>query len=561
MACKIACSSSAVCGALIQSTQSSRTPASGRGVRSIRGIFTDGSRPRLFCPIRSNPPILIPVLQVELEKALRELPKIGTLVKDRGYRQIWRFENAGRAYYLKFYPKGGFRDGFRRLTRGSPAMWEFVRLQWLQKAKIPAPRGVAVLMGFQLGARKGDAVILEAIEPSVSLEEVLNDLELRGEPIPNHLQLAGEIRSIVKQLALAKFGHEDLHLGNFLLHDGRLYLLDAYAVQRDGLRMEHLMLLWHSVNRYATRTDLLRGWDELGPGGRPPRRNPVTSQLAGALLARATSDNRYFGTIGLQDWSGSFFKQEKLPRFWSNFSSMRFEESDWQTAIPLLLRRIEADDFKVIKRSPSGDVLSGEIEVGGRSLDVIIKRPRRRYWYRYLNEIGRGARARRAWYKAWKLIGRNLPTAWPLLLLEKRKFGYVTDAIVVFERVPGTTLSRADLDAMPPARREMLFRRLGRLLRKIEEFGFSHFDAKASNWIVRVDETRGPDPVLIDVDGIRQRRWVALGIRRLLRSMQDHKQYTASDSLKLCQGYAPFAPLAQNPPEEKPITTPAEFKT
>ncbi len=501
------------------------------------------------------------MLQAELEKALRELPKIGTLVKDRGYRQVWRFEHDGRGYYLKFYPKGGFRDGFRRLTRGSPAMWEFVRLQWLQKAKIPAPRGVAVLMGFQLGIHKGDAVILEAIEPSISLEQILNDLELRGEPIPNHLELAAEVRSIVKQLALAKFGHEDLHLGNFLLHNGKLYLLDAYAVQRDGLRMDHLMLLWHSVNRYATRTDLLRGWDELGPGGKPPKRNPVTSKLARGLLARATSDNRYFGTIAFNDWSGAFFKQEKLPRRWSAFSGMQFEEHDWQAAIPLLLKRIEADELTVIKRSPSGDVLSGQIQVAGRSLEVIIKRPRRRYWYRYLNEIGRGARARRAWYKAWKLIGRNLPTAWPLLLLEKRKFGYVTDAIVVFERVQGTTLSRADLDAMAPEQREMLFRRVGRLLRKIEEFGFSHFDAKASNWIVRVDPVRGPDPVLIDVDGVRQRRWIALGIRRLLRSMQAHKQYSIPDSLALCQGYAPFARIAQNRPEEKKETTPAESKT
>jgi tRNA A-37 threonylcarbamoyl transferase component Bud32 len=158
------------------------------------------------------------------------------------------------------------------------------------------------------------------------------------------------------------------------------------------------------------------------------------------------------------------------------------------------------------------------------------------------------------------LIGRNLPTAWPLLLLEKRKLGYVTDAIVVFERVPGTTLSRADLDAMPPAQREMLFRRLGRLLRKIEEFGFSHFDAKASNWIVRPDERHGPDPVLIDVDGVRQRRWVALGIRRLLRSMQDHKQYTITDSLHLCQGYAPFARMAQSQVKEETVTTPAESK-
>ena len=64
----------------------------------------------------------------------------------------------------------------------------------------------------------------------------------------------------------------------------------------------------------------------------------------------------------------------------------------------------------------------------------------------------------------------------------------------------------------------MLFRRVGRILRQIERFGFSHFDAKASNWIVRDDDRLGPSPVLIDVDGVRQRQWTALGIRRLLRA-------------------------------------------
>jgi hypothetical protein len=175
----------------------------------------------------------------------------------------------------------------------------------------------------------------------------------------------------------------------------------------------------------------------------------------------------------------------------------------------------------------------------------VIKRPRRRYWYRYLNEIGRGARARRAWVKAWKMIARNVPSAWPLLLMERRRLGYVVDTLIVFERVPGATLAKADLDAIPPARRDMLFRRTGRLLRKIESLGFSHFDAKASNWIVMPDPKRGESPVLIDIDGVRQRRWVALGIQRLLKSLRSHPQYTPADSLALCQGYAPWTRMEQ----------------
>ena len=95
------------------------------------------------------------------------------------------------------------------------------------------------------------------------------------------------------------------------------------------------------------------------------------------------------------------------------------------------------------------------------------------------------------------------------------------------------------LDEMGAADREVLFRRTGKILRKVEQFGFSHFDAKASNWIVRSDAVTGPQPILVDVDGIRRRQWVALGIQRLLRSMREHGQYTPADSLALCQGYAP----------------------
>src|SRR5882757_2142002 len=99
----------------------------------------------------------------ELEQILRELPQHGTLIKDRKYRQIWRFVVNGKAYFLKFYPREGYRDRFRRFFRGSPARREFERLQWLQKAQIPAPNPVATLMGFMIGERKGDAIVLEAI--------------------------------------------------------------------------------------------------------------------------------------------------------------------------------------------------------------------------------------------------------------------------------------------------------------------------------------------------------------------------------------------------------------
>ena len=85
----------------------------------------------------------------------------------------------------------------------------------------------------------------------------------------------------------------------------------------------------------------------------------------------------------------------------------------------------------------------------------------------------------------------------------------------------------------------------GTLLRKLEAGGLYHWDAKASNWIVQMDELTGPQPIMVDVDGVRNNWGTGEGIRRLLLSMREHPQYTPEDSLNLCRGYAPFAPIGQ----------------
>jgi tRNA A-37 threonylcarbamoyl transferase component Bud32 len=490
-----------------------------------------------------NPPNVSPEA---LEKLLRDLPRIGKQIRDRGYRQIWRFEFEGRGYYLKFYPRRN--SLLKRLVRGSLAMREFVRLQALQRAGIRAPRAVAQLSGFRLLHQTGDAVILEAIEPAVALDQYVTELALKGEPIPNRAQLAGKIVALVRQLGDARLGHDDLHLGNMLLQDGEIYLVDGYAVRFGGLTMSNVLKLAHSVRGNATRTDLWRAWQELGPGGPMPMQNRVSERQWGKYIERTLAENDYFGILKFGPWRGHFFKKYKYPRRWAPTSELQIGKEDWQRAWPELLRKIEARELHAIKRGLSGEVLSGELQLAGRTVSVIIKRPFKRYWYRYFNEIGRGSRAWRAWRKAWTLIVRDIPTAWPLAMFQKRKVGYITDSIIVLEKVEGSVLAHADLDAMDANERETLFRRTGHILREIDDFGLSHFDAKATNWIVQEDARLGARPILVDADGIRFRRWRALGIERLLRAMRDHPQYTVADSLALCQGYAPFSRVGREQP-------------
>lgn len=484
----------------------------------------------------------------DLEQALRNLPRIGKLIKDRGDRQTWRFEHNEKPFYLHFFPRSASR--FRRLFLGNPAMREFVRLQWLQKASIPSPRAVAVLSGFWIDTQLGDAIIIEGIEPSQPLDVYLNNLELSAQPVPNHLKIAEQVRTLVHNLALAKMSHDDLHLGCFLIGDGRVYLKDATHVRRGAIAMNDIMRLAHSASRFATKQDLRRGWDLLAAGP-VPKKNPLSNRLYRKFTRQIRGENEYFGRMNDAEWRAVFFKHSKYPRRWSRVSGENFTLEDWRAAWPQLLAQVESDQFSIIKRDRSGDVLEGEIVLGGRPIQVIVKRPRVKYWYRYLTALGRPSRALRTWIKAWKMIARNVPVDWPMLVIEKRILGYVVDSLLVVERLPGKTLAAVDLDAFDTNDRETLFRRVGRILRKIDTMGFGHFDAKATNWIVVNDDKLGPTPVMIDADGVRHYPHPGAGIDRVLRSMRQHPQYTPSDSLALCLGFSPFGRLGREPVEEE----------
>lgn len=476
----------------------------------------------------------------ELEQTLRELPRIGKLIKDRPYRQVWRFEFQGKPYYLKFYPAGGMRDWLRRRFRGSPALREFYRLQWLARAQVPAPRAVAVLMGFMIEDRRGDAVIFEGLEPGIQLDKYFNQQELKGQAIPDRLGLVRQLAHLLERLGKGGLGHSDLHLGNFLLRGGKLYLLDAYAVHRRGLRMKDLELLGLSARPYASRTEVQRVWRALAPDSAMPQKNARGPSVWRSLMSRAFKKDRYFGHLTHGPWSGHFFRHAKFPHRWSPVSRMDLSEKDWATAFPLLLQQLESDQFETLKSSRSGGVLSGEIILGGHSVSVVIKHPRRKYWYRYLNEIGRGTRARRAWIKSWQLVVRNIPTAWPLLLAEKRAGGYATDAMVIFERIDGPTLASID-PKLDRERYHLILHRCGALLRKLEQAGLYLYDAKAENWMVRQDPQLGPTPMLIDVDSVRRLNQGG-GLPRLIRSLRQHHpvEFGEAEEAALKHGYAPF---------------------
>ncbi|MDB5328433.1 MAG: hypothetical protein JWM57_4002 [Phycisphaerales bacterium] len=467
----------------------------------------------------------------DLDQTLRNLTSVAEPVRRGGSRETWRFQHAGRAYFLHFYLPTN-----NRLTRGAAAK-EFAALKTLQTLKLPAVRPVALLSGLQFGERKGDAVLTAAIEPATRFDAIAPT---------DHVKARQGVINWLGQFAKAGLGHADLKPSSFLLTGDGVMLADAVGLVQDGLLPEHLMQFAHAAGDTATLADRVRAWRALVPNGdeAPPRDRHSARRL------RHDSKSAAVEHVVVGEWKGWFLAAGK-PVEWSVASQVRVTAQDWQREWPILFKKLRNNELDVLKRDISGDVQAGQVTLGGVTVDVILKRPRNKYWYRYLYDLFRPSRARRTWTKTLRLFSRGLPIERPLMVIQKRSGEFTAEAIAIFERVPGQTLEELDLSSLSENDRENLFRRCGRSLRKIEAGGLAHIDAKSSNWIIFPSKTAGPVPIIIDAYGVRRlNHWLAvMGLHRLLRAMKKHPQYTPADSLHLCQGFAPRATPSQTGPE------------
>lgn len=212
--------------------------------------------------------------------------------------------------------------------------------------------------------------------------------------------------------------------------------------------------------------------------------------------------------------------------------------ADWQAAWPRVLEGISGE-WEQLKVDNSGVVAAGQIELAGRSVQVIAKRPYRTRWSQWLGDLVRGGRARRTWNKTWELFSRGLPTEVPLLLMEKKLGPLVIGNLVLFERIPGTNIDRLDLDELSTSARQDLLRQVGAVLRDTERHGFVHRDAKATNWMAFPDAAGAFRPVMLDCYGVRRFGGRRAGLRRFLKALSRHRAFKAQDAASVCDGYAP----------------------
>lgn len=497
-------------------------------------------------------------------------------IKQNASRTVWRCRLGGCAYYLKhFHPRSCLqRLGWR--LRGDDAGRELRFSQRLIAQGVPATPVLAIGQGQGRGW-----MISRAIEPAIPGDVWHNERAESGDPchIPTIRAAVLRLAELVGRMHKAGIIHRDLHTGNILVQgEGRqirLTLMDLHrAAQRRRLSRQacarNLAQLLHDRRHVTTRTQRLaflkRYLEVTGAPGTLRGWVVITDHFAqaysralyGARDRRIFGENRYFTRIrGPHGWRGHAVLASKRKLRPMPASGMIFQAQAWRAVLADPDSLFQSPDAVVIKDSAGSLVIRRRLTIGEHTVEVFIKRHRRKQPYKAIVDALRPSRAIKAFHHGHALLTRRIATALPLAVMERRTGAFLHDSILITEAVApaeqlnrfldhwlgSSAVARSGIDA---ARQQQLARdmlhRLGRLLLRLHSEGFAHRDLKSGNLLVHWTQESPPEIVLVDLDGVTYQRQISTrqmfqGLMRLNVSLLECPSVNHAGRLRMLLGY------------------------
>lgn len=350
-------------------------------------------------------------------------PGQGETIKDSRVRSVHRW----KGLFVKRFKHLGLLQKLRGrfLDR---AAHEFRVLGEMRRRGINVPEPVA-------WARNGDSTYLFT-------REIPNATVLRSVTLTR--PLIRTLAEFVRRIHDAGLRDDDLHVGNVLLADGTLHLIDLHQskiVERlsDDERAESLAFVILSFSALVPETDILRFVRSYGA-------DPV--RVARAFLAVR---ERYY--------------RDRQSRVWK--SGSKFEVCG-----------------EVIVRRPYSAETAQQI-LAAPPIRVVKETPNRRLWLADPKTfVKEGARS--VWYNGYGLEVRGIPTARLHAVRGDRVVGeWLEGAVPLWDHLKANGVSRP------------LIERLARLVRRMHLRGVYHRDLKANNVLIR-----GEEIFIVDLDRV-----------------------------------------------------------
>lgn len=506
-----------------------------------------------------------------------------TLVKANDARQVWRVQWDERLLFVKICWPGRSWPRIRRWLFGPDAVREKSVADYAAAHGVDTVTPLAVGTAPFRGRNPVSILITLGLPHAVALNEFWSRID---DSSPTARRIRNEVIDATARLIACAhengLEHTDLHAGNVLIEATGQIPCRALFVDLINIRirqpvdeqgmLRNLAQFNQWFRSHATVTDRVRfldrylEWRKILAGGIRPLEGGhrrILAQMeraavehANALYAkrdrRALRTGRYFARLRpARGWHAHVFLEAKHPVEGSPASRARFSAEQWKRWLrsPEDWIRAARREY-VLKDSPTALVYRTQLDdQSGQGVDVICKRSIPRNLFKRLGLLFRASRPMRTWRLANALLHRQIPTARPLAVVERRVLGYPVDAFLITEYIRHShdldTLLAVQLREMSPARAFRLKRQITRalvvVLRRLHDRGFIHRDLKAPNVMVQWDPSAEAPPrvLLVDLDGIRQVRQAAevRALARLNLSLEHCRTLTRTDRLRFLKQY------------------------
>ena len=425
---------------------------------------------------------LSPPFEIGLADGVCTITEIRRLLP--GQRLAARGNHRGRDVLVKLFFGKGARRACARDKRG---------VEVLRSSGVDSP---GLLWETATAQPDGLALIFEFLE--------------RAQPIgtresPNVGEYAALAVEALARLHERGAMHRDTNLDNFMVSDGRLFLVDGAAIgqqpaplsEKAGLKALAAFLAEyppgedHRVPELLSRYAAAREWPEGGD-----RRSRLGAELAAARRRRV---RRY---VAKTERECSEFRCE---RGWRRVCLAK--RTGWSGALAEFADDPEAclADAEIIKSGRSAVVF--RLRMNGER--VVVKRynvksalHRMRRWFKH--------RSRIAWRNGHRLAFLGIPGAEPVALIERRWGPLRAESWLVMPDC-GLLDIRAEVEARGWS--EPVLDGVIRIFRDLKTAGLYHGDTKASNFLIQDSAVH-----LVDLDGMREYSGSALDVVRFLEN-------------------------------------------
>lgn len=367
----------------------------------------------------------------------------------------------------------------------------------LRKAEMPTP---AILLQTTTEDSRGGVLIIEYLQQGTTLGTLL-------ESAANEAEIDDVMKLAVKTIALchqAGLWQKDIHLGNFMLAAGVVYLLDGGDIKANGEQLDEKIARQNLALFFAQFSPI---FDEKVAALLQEYQLHAAAPVD-VELDRFRSEIKQSRRLRLAKFERKLFRSTTANR--SEQASNQFCVYDRSIHSPELDRFIrDPDSFisedKLLKQGNSSTVAL--VEIGGR--EFVLKRYNIKNFWHGLSRMIRPSRAHHSWRNASVLEMLGVATPHPYLFLEERVFWiFRRRAYFLCEHIPAQDLGtqwRNGADGNDPDEgvnktviKEVvdLFRRL---LSVMNDYNISHGDMKATNFIITDNQL-----YVLDLDAMRR---------------------------------------------------------